>query len=114
MDHSMGHSMDHSNNSMDHSGHNMSNMTTGNSGSHMHHMMMGAMGTFHWSTTGDGIWINTWVPSSKGAYAGACFGMLFMTILYKGIPTLDAYLVAWRKTRESNICTIQSNIEQVL
>ena len=36
------------------------------------------MGTFHWSSSGDGIWFDAWVPKSEGAYIGACFGLFFL------------------------------------
>ncbi|KAI9247335.1 Ctr copper transporter family-domain-containing protein [Sporodiniella umbellata] len=73
----------------------MSSMPTGSGEGHsMSHMMMGAMGTFHWGTSGDGLWIDTWVPQSKGAYAGALIGILIMSALSRGIPVLEVYLLS--------------------
>ncbi|CAO3701698.1 unnamed protein product [Rhizopus stolonifer] len=84
---------------MDHSNHNMGNMSMTGNNKKMGHMMMGAMGTFHWGTAGDGLWINTWVPNSKGSYTGALFGILFMAILSRGIPVLEISFMSWKKSQ---------------
>ncbi|CAO3666753.1 hypothetical protein G6F70_007348 [Rhizopus microsporus] len=109
---------------MDHSGHDMSGMTqtatsTGTAAtatptaSHgMSHMMMGAMGTFHWGTKGDGIWINTWVPNSEGAYIGACFGLFFMAVLSRGLPAIEAYYVTWRMLRANKTNQLDTSINE--
>ncbi|GAA5815449.1 hypothetical protein MFLAVUS_008959 [Mucor flavus] len=109
--------MDHS--QMDHSQHNMPSAPSdvpatthdmsGMDMSGMHSMM--SMGTFHWGTSGDGIWLDGWVPSSEGAYIGACFGLFFFSILSRGLPALEAYFMRWRTMRdnriESNVLTSQ-------
>ncbi|KAI8978923.1 Ctr copper transporter family-domain-containing protein [Pilobolus umbonatus] len=89
---------------MDHSSHNMSGMdtTTSNSGMTGMHTMM-SMGTFHWSTSGDGIWIESWIPQSEGAYIGACFGLFFFAVLSRGLPALEAYFVAWKTIQDNKI-----------
>lgn len=61
------------------------------------------MGTFHWSSSGDGIWFDAWVPKSEGAYIGACFGLFFFAILSRGLPALEAYFIAWRKLRDNRV-----------
>lgn len=76
-----------------HAGHDMSGM----------HMMM-SMGTFHWGTSGDGIWIDNWVPQSEGAYIGACFGLFFFSVLARGLPALEAYFTTWKRLRDSKTC----------
>lgn len=107
---------------MDHSGHDMSGMTqtatstataataTPTASHGMSHMMMGAMGTFHWGTKGDGIWINTWVPNSEGAYIGACFGLFFMAVLSRGLPAIEAYYVTWRMLRANKTNQLDTSI----
>jgi hypothetical protein len=99
---------------MDHSGHDMGAMmpsptssptpTASPSGHDMSgmHMMM-SMGTFHWGTSGDGIWIDNWVPRSEGAYIGACFGLFFFSVLSRGLPALEAYFTTWKRLRDSKI-----------
>jgi hypothetical protein len=83
------------------SGHDMSSMDSGSGGMHM----MMSMGTFHWGTTGDGIWIDSWVPNSEGAYIGACFGLFFFSVLSRGLPALEAYFMRWRTMRDNKIAT---------
>ncbi|KAI8641793.1 Ctr copper transporter [Parasitella parasitica] len=61
------------------------------------------MGTFHWSSSGDGIWFDAWVPKSEGAYIGACFGLLFFATLSRGLPALEAYFIAWKRLRDNRI-----------
>lgn len=88
---------------MDHSQHDMSDTTTtASTGMAGAHAMM-SMGTFHWSSSGDGIWLDSWVPSSEGAYIGACFGLFFFSILSRGIPALEAYFLRWRTMRDNRI-----------
>jgi hypothetical protein len=84
-----------------HEGHDMSSMGSGSGGMHM----MMSMGTFHWGTTGDGIWLESWVPNSEGAYIGACFGLFFFAILSRGLPALEAYFMRWRAMRDNRIVT---------
>lgn len=89
-----------------HAGHDMSNMAdaSSTSSSSSMHMMM-SMGTFHWSSSGDGIWLDAWVPQSEGAYIGACFGLFFFSILSRGLPALEAYFMRWRMMRDNKIET---------
>ncbi|KAI9256961.1 Ctr copper transporter [Sporodiniella umbellata] len=82
-------------------------MSGGNDMSGMGSMM--DMGTFHWATSGDGLWINTWIPQSEGAYIGACFGILIMTILSRGLPALETYMAAWRAIQSEKIQSNQLN-----
>ncbi|KAG1467981.1 hypothetical protein G6F56_004101 [Rhizopus delemar] len=72
---------------------------------------MSDMGTFHWATSGDGLWINSWIPESEGAYIGACFGILIMSILSRGLPALEAYITAWRALRDERIQRNQLDID---
>jgi hypothetical protein len=89
----------------------MSNMDMSSSSSDSGMHMMMSMGTFHWSSSGDGIWLDSWVPSSEGAYIGACFGLFFFAIISRSLPALEAYFMKWRTMRdnkiESNILTAQ-------
>lgn len=66
------------------------------------HMMM-SMGTFHWSSTGDAILFDAWMPKSESGYIGACFGLLFLSILSRGIIAIEIYFVAWASKRFQNI-----------
>lgn len=78
--------------------HDMSDMDmSGMSGMSM------TMGTFHWSSSGDGIWFDAWVPKSEGAYIGACFGLFFFAILSRGLPALEAYFIAWKNLRDNRV-----------
>lgn len=86
-----------------HAGHDMSGMDHGSGTSGMHMMM--SMGTFHWGTSGDGIWLDSWVPNSEGAYIGACFGLFFFSVLSRGLPALEAYFMRWRSMRDNRIVT---------
>ncbi|CAO0798204.1 unnamed protein product [Mucor circinelloides] len=72
------------------------------SGMDMSGMSM-SMGTFHWSSSGDGIWFDAWVPKSEGAYIGACFGLFFFAILSRGLPALEAYFIAWKRLRDNRV-----------
>ncbi|KAI9485873.1 MAG: Ctr copper transporter family-domain-containing protein [Benjaminiella poitrasii] len=106
---------------MDHSHHGMSGMSStstassaaGTPASDMSgmsssmHMSM-SMGTFHWSSSGDGIWLDSWVPQSEGAYIGACFGLFFCALLSRSLPALEAYFIAWKKMREDKVYEAQS------
>ncbi|KAI8975670.1 Ctr copper transporter family-domain-containing protein [Mycotypha africana] len=86
------------------SAHDMSHMNGADSGySHsMDGMQMSmSMGTFHWGWSGDGIWLDAWVPQSEGAYIGACFGLFFVAILSRTLPALEAYFIAWKRLREN-------------
>ncbi|KAK4518775.1 ubiquitin-like modifier hub1 [Mucor velutinosus] len=78
----------------------------------MSHMDMSgmsmSMGTFHWSSSGDGIWFDAWVPKSEGAYIGACFGLFFFAILSRGLPALEAYFIAWKRLRDNRVAGNQS------
>lgn len=80
-----------------------SSSTAMGSSSSMSDSMSGDMGTFHWGTSGDGLWINTWIPKSEGAYIGACFGIFFMAILSRSLPALETYLVTWRILRDRKV-----------
>lgn len=90
--------------------HDMGDMDMSSSSNSGMHMMM-SMGTFHWTSSGDGIWLDSWVPSSEGAYIGACFGLFFFSILSRGLPALEAYFMRWRTMRdnkiEANVLTAQ-------
>ncbi|KAI9272768.1 Ctr copper transporter [Phascolomyces articulosus] len=66
----------------------------------MDHSMMGmSMGTFHWSSSGDAIWLDAWLPKSEPAYIGTCFGLLFISILSRSIFAIEAYFVSWATIR---------------
>ncbi|KAI7888184.1 Ctr copper transporter family-domain-containing protein [Mucor mucedo] len=95
--------------------HDMSDMDMSSSSNSGMHMMM-SMGTFHWTSSGDGIWFDSWVPASEGAYIGACFGLFFFSILSRGLPALEAYFMRWRTMRdnkiESNVLTSQPVIRK--
>lgn len=71
-----------------------------------------SMGTFHWSSSGDGIWFDAWVPNSEGAYIGACFGLFFFAILSRGLPALEAYFIAWKRLRDNRVAGNQSVLLQ--
>ncbi|KAI8141511.1 Ctr copper transporter [Fennellomyces sp. T-0311] len=72
-------------------------MNHGSSGSMDHSMMH--MGTFHWSSSGDALWFDAWMPKSEPAYIGACFGLLFFSIVSRGILAVESYFVAWATIR---------------
>jgi hypothetical protein len=96
-----------------HAGHDMSNMAEADaSSSSSSSTMMMSMGTFHWSSSGDGIWLDSWVPQSEGAYIGACFGLFFVSLFSRSLPALEAYFMRWRLMRdnkiETNILTSQT------
>ncbi|KAI7905130.1 Ctr copper transporter family-domain-containing protein [Cokeromyces recurvatus] len=109
---------------MDHSHHDMPGMSptstapmatgtsTAKSGTSGMHMMM-SMGTFHWSSSGDGIWLDSWVPRSEGAYIGACFGLFFCSLLSRSIPALEAYFVAWARLRNDRQLKTHSTIKHI-
>lgn len=67
----------------------------------MMHMMH--MGTFHWSSSGDAILFDAWMPKSESGYIGACFGLLFLSILSRGIIAIEIYFVAWASKRFQHI-----------
>ncbi|ORY89905.1 Ctr copper transporter [Syncephalastrum racemosum] len=69
-------------------------MDTSSSGSGMSMDMN--MGTFHWSGEGtDALWFTSWVPKSESAYIGACFGLLFFSVLSRAIVAIEIYFVAY-------------------
>ena len=62
------------------------------------HSMM-SMGTFHWKSSGDALWLDSWLPKSEPAYIGTCFGLLFIAILSRSIFAIEAYFVSWATIR---------------
>ncbi|CAO3619082.1 unnamed protein product [Cunninghamella echinulata] len=54
------------------------------------------MGAFHWSSMGDAIWLESWVPQSEPAYIGACIGLFIFSIASRGMLALENYFNAWR------------------
>ncbi|KAI9315509.1 Ctr copper transporter [Dichotomocladium elegans] len=82
--------MDHS--GMDHSGMDHSSMS-----------MSMAMGTFHWSSTGDALWFDAWMPKTESAYIGACFGLFFFAILSRALVAIEIYYVSWTRKRFERI-----------
>ncbi|CDH49481.1 predicted protein [Lichtheimia corymbifera JMRC:FSU:9682] len=83
-------------------GMDMGNYQSSSGGDGGMHMMM-SMGTFHWSSTGDAILFDAWMPKSESGYIGACFGLLFLSILSRGIIAIEIYFVAWASKRFQNI-----------
>ncbi|KAI8340478.1 Ctr copper transporter [Chlamydoabsidia padenii] len=75
---------------MDHSSHGTSGSTGG---------MDMSMGTFHWSSTGDALWFDSWMPKSEPAYIGACIGLFLFAIVSRGLLGLEIYFVALRGQR---------------
>lgn len=57
------------------------------------------MGTFHWSSSGDALWFDSWMPKSEPAYIGACIGLFVFAIVSRGFLALEIYFVAWRARR---------------
>ncbi|ORZ22249.1 Ctr copper transporter [Absidia repens] len=57
------------------------------------------MGTFHWSSTGDALWFDSWMPKSEPAYIGACIGLFVFAIVSRGLLAFEIYFVAWRARR---------------
>jgi len=58
------------------------------------------MGTFHWTSTGDALWFDSWVPSSEGAYIGACIALFILAIFARGSAALQFYIEAWLIIKE--------------
>ncbi|CAM0141142.1 hypothetical protein VKS41_001569 [Umbelopsis sp. WA50703] len=58
------------------------------------------MGTFHWTSTGDALWFNSWVPDSEGAYIGCCIALFILAILARGSTALQYYFEAWLIMKE--------------
>ncbi|KAI8887793.1 hypothetical protein K501DRAFT_174516 [Backusella circina FSU 941] len=83
--------------------HDMSNMDMSDSSSGSSMNMMSTMGAFHWSSSGDAIWLESWVPQTEGAYIGACFGLFFVSILSRSLPAMESYFVAWRAQKNNNV-----------
>lgn len=81
---------------MDHSHHGTATMD--DMSSSMGDMTM-TMGTFHWSSTGDALWFDSWMPKSEPAYIGACIGLFIFAIVSRGFLALEIYFVAWRARR---------------
>lgn len=73
------------------------------SGNSMGDMDMGnmdmTMGTFHWSSTGDALWFDSWMPKSEPAYIGACIGLFVFAVVSRGLLACEIYFVAWRARR---------------
>ncbi|KAI8073256.1 Ctr copper transporter [Gongronella butleri] len=70
------------------SGHDMSGMDMD---------MSMSMGTFHWSSSGDAFWLDSFVPKTEGAYIGACIGLFVFTIVTRALLALEVYFIAWRE-----------------
>lgn len=89
---------------MDHSSH-------GSSGSmgDMNMDMSMSMGTFHWTSTGDAIWLDSWMPKSEPAYIGACIGLFVFAIVSRGLLALEIYFVAWRARRFESLHNTGAN-----
>ncbi|KAI9497666.1 Ctr copper transporter [Zychaea mexicana] len=73
----------------------------------MDHSSM-SMGTFHWSSSGDAIWLDAWLPSAEPAYIGACFGLLFIAILSRSIFAIEAYFNSWANIRYQRLYGINT------
>ncbi|ORZ17922.1 Ctr copper transporter [Absidia repens] len=69
-----------------------------------------AMGTFHWSSTGDAILFDSWMPKSEPAYIGACIGLFVFAILSRGCLALEIYFVAWRAKRLEESLNLQDGM----
>ncbi|SAM05308.1 hypothetical protein [Absidia glauca] len=82
---------------MDHSHHGTSTMDDMSSMGDMDMTM--TMGTFHWSSSGDALWFDSWMPKSEPAYIGACIGLFVFAIVSRGFLALEIYFVAWRARR---------------
>lgn len=61
---------------------------------------MSSMGTFHWTSTGDALWCESWVPDSEGAYIGCCIALFVLAILARGSTALQYYFEAWMIMKE--------------
>lgn len=91
--------------------HDMSNMDmSGDSSGSSMSMSMSTMGAFHWSSSGDAIWLESWVPESEGAYIGACFGLFFVALLSRSLPAMESYFIAWRGQKNNNVALDNSKV----
>ncbi|KAI8082712.1 Ctr copper transporter family-domain-containing protein [Halteromyces radiatus] len=91
--------MDHS--TMDHSSHGSGSMS--DMGGMNMDMSSMTMGTFHWSSTGDALWFDAWMPKSEPAYIGACIGLFVFAVVSRGLLALEVYFVSWRARRFESI-----------
>ncbi|KAI8580016.1 hypothetical protein K450DRAFT_238962 [Umbelopsis ramanniana AG] len=67
------------------------------------------MGTFHWTSVGDALWFDSWVPSSEGAYIGACIALFVLAILARGSAALQYYVEGWLIIKEEKILHAADN-----
>jgi solute carrier family 31 (copper transporter), member 1 len=58
------------------------------------------MGTFHWTSVGDVLWFDSWVPSSESAYIGVCIALFILAILARGSAALQYYVEGWLIIKE--------------
>lgn len=66
----------------------------------MSNSSMAAMGTFHWSSSGDALWFASWIPSSEGAYIGSCIALFILAIIARASAALQHYIDAWLIMKE--------------
>ncbi|KAI7868437.1 Ctr copper transporter [Spinellus fusiger] len=69
-----------------------SSMGGGMSSSTGGHMQMGV---FHWTSGGDAIFFNNWMPTSEASYAGTCILIIVFTVLCRGLVAIESYYAAW-------------------
>ena len=73
-------------------------MDMGSSSDDSSTMMMGMMTPWLHFKGGDNLYFHSWAPSSKGAIAGACIGLIVLSILERWISAIRLVLDArWKK-----------------
>ncbi|KAI9028095.1 Ctr copper transporter [Phycomyces nitens] len=83
---------------MDMSGHSHTSSDSASSPTTSMSMSM-SMGTFHWSSSGDALFFDSWVPKTEAAYIGTCIGLFVFAILSRGMIAIETYFVAWISMR---------------
>jgi len=61
---------------------------------------------FHFST-GDPVWFDTWMPTSKGALAGACIGLFLLAVVERWIAAMRAVVEVWWKRKAQSIVALR-------
>ncbi|KAL0092494.1 Ctr copper transporter family-domain-containing protein [Phycomyces blakesleeanus] len=77
--------------------------STSSTDTSMDSMMSMSMGTFHWSSSGDAIFFDSWMPKSESAYIGTCIGLFVFAILSRGMMAIETYFVAWISMRFNKV-----------
>lgn len=88
-----------------------SGSSSGSSQSPSSPMSMSMMGVFHWSSSGDGVWLSSWVPNSEPNYIGACIGLFLFAIMSRGLLAAEIYFVAWVSKRFARLQALDATAE---